>query len=401
MLQTLIAQNVYNRYTIPMDNVFYYDANPDPNEGSYGGISDLHVMNNIPFFHNPHDYSLWKIEYNKLEKVLTPKGDIFNCGHPFFISIPNGYIIGYFGYSEVYTKNGRIGIFLNKVVNNKVEAYDIETNEIHGWYVDSNYCYFVEHTIFFELYDNNLVSVELLSDGKYIYRNADETKKWLDTEKGEYLGWKKDSVNSFGDNTVISSRNKFIYNYDREYKLDMSKSVFNKKKNLGDTSYKYIGRDKYGLVYFFRGSKSEKGSKFYLCVYDPWTLTPYFYENFNNNEWNPPRKENGTVGLTLSQAVSRDGRFYFTDCNLEKNQFEIKEIENVWYKEIGVEKRHIGTITTNHVGLHKGPDLKSKTDGYNFENDIVWELQTKGNWSKIRKQDGREGWIETKYINFN
>ena len=55
----------------------------------------------------------------------------------------------------------------------------------------------------------------------------------------------------------------------------------------------------------------------------------------------------------------------------------------------------------NHIPLYKEPSETAETDGFNFENDIVWEKETKGEWSKIQKLDGREGWGETKYINFD
>ena len=58
----------------------------------------------------------------------------------------------------------------------------------------------------------------------------------------------------------------------------------------------------------------------------------------------------------------------------------------------------VGQVTTNHVALRNEPSEKSEYNGYNYENDYVQILETKGDWSRVHKLDGREGWMESKYI---
>ena len=43
----------------------------------------------------------------------------------------------------------------------------------------------------------------------------------------------------------------------------------------------------------------------------------------------------------------------------------------------------------------------SENNGYNYEHEYLWVLEQEEEWSKVRKVDGREGYVETKYIRFN
>ena len=42
------------------------------------------------------------------------------------------------------------------------------------------------------LFWGNLASLEFLADGNYKIRNVDETKAWLESGKGEELGWSQE-----------------------------------------------------------------------------------------------------------------------------------------------------------------------------------------------------------------
>ncbi len=173
--------------------------------------------------------------------------------------------------------------------------------------------------------------------------------------------------------------------------------------------YDLKGFDSKGLHYFLRFD-CEKGNysediaafnvKFSIAVMDLWEDKVYFYEDYKVNEWNPPRDAEGKTLCSTSWTVAPDGNIYFTDCDLGNKEWLIKKIPNRWYEEIGINNRHIGRFTVNHIPLHVDASENSETDGFNFENDIIWEKETKGEWSRIQKLDGREGWVQTKYITF-
>lgn len=255
-----------------------------------------------------------------------------------------------------------------------------------------------------------LVSIQLFEDGTYKARGVEETKAYLDDEKVEELGIYFDDKEDryvFGEKS-ITGRGPYYWNISKN--LIMMNPKYESKTKLKGTGYSVIGEDDKGFIYFrkmegengtYNEDKTDLNVKFNIAVLDVWNRKVYFYEDYKVNEWNPPRNSEGKVICSTSWTVAPDGNIYFTDCDVANKEWLIKKIPNRWYEEIGINKRHIGTFTKNHIPLYKEPSETAETDGFNFENDIVWEKETKGEWSKIQKLDGREGWGETKYINFD
>ena len=58
-------------------------------------------------------------------------------------------------------------------------------------------------------------------------------------------------------------------------------------------------------------------------------------------------------------------------------------------------------MTANRIPLYEKKDTRSENNGYNYEHEYLWVLKSGEKWSKVRKVDGREGYVETKYIRFN
>ena len=58
-------------------------------------------------------------------------------------------------------------------------------------------------------------------------------------------------------------------------------------------------------------------------------------------------------------------------------------------------------MTANRIPLYEAKDTGSENNGYNYEHEYLWVLEQEEEWSKVRKVDGREGYVETKYIRFN
>lgn len=58
-------------------------------------------------------------------------------------------------------------------------------------------------------------------------------------------------------------------------------------------------------------------------------------------------------------------------------------------------------MNANHIPLQKEAKISVKNNGFNFEHEYLWILEHGNEWCKVRKVDGREGWVETRYINFD
>jgi len=63
--------------------------------------------------------------------------------------------------------------------------------------------------------------------------------------------------------------------------------------------------------------------------------------------------------------------------------------------------REIGKMNENHIPLKNEASATGTNNGFNFEYEYLWILEHKNEWCKIRKVDGREGWIEERYIDFD
>ncbi len=174
--------------------------------------------------------------------------------------------------------------------------------------------------------------------------------------------------------------------------------------NMNQTEYVLFGKDSKGLMYYrdFPSGNDNVNIEFVIAVLDPFTQEVYFYEDYGTCLWTPPTDKAGKIIGSYSWTVAPDGNIYFTDADVEKGEYQIKRVINRWWDEMGINNRIIGQMNTNHIPLLTTMN-GSQNDGYCFENDFVWVTeQSKDNkWSKIKKIDGREGWIETKYVDIN
>lgn len=90
-----------------------------------------------------------------------------------------------------------------------------------------------------------------------------------------------------------------------------------------------------------------------------------------------------------------------TNCNKEKGVYQIKKLTNTWSKELGYSERIIGRMNANRIPLYEAKKTSAENNGYNYEYEYLWVLEKTKTWCKVRKVDGREGYVETKYIRFN
>ncbi len=267
----------------------------------------------------------------------------------------------------------------------------------------TGYMYRTGNTVFF-----GMNTIEFLPDGSYKVRDASETDAWLKSGKGEELGWSqrvnskgKVTENFFGDVSL-----KYVntsYRVSVQSNLQVVNPKYEGAKSVKETGYSSFGKDGKGLLYYKKTITDDNGVKTVnFAILDPFTQKLYVYEDYAPNEWNPPRHANGIIIGSYNWTVAPDGNIYFTDADVEKGEYQIKRVINRWWDDMGINDRIIGQMNTNHIPLLTAMNDR-QNDGYCFENDFVWVTeQTKDKkWSKIKKIDGREGWVETKYIDIN
>lgn len=422
---TVSAQKVetVKRIKFGTEDNFGFWTEYDDHEGGYPGMGLLFcdkecfiVWASKTQFEGDTFFKINKMNSDIETKITTewknPFVGNYVCGY-----IQDGYIYGYIEAGDERNE-------LNFIINYKGRNWCIkEKSEIFfkSSIFSNDTFYAVDNNIFFETSLHELVSIELLDAGKYRLRNEEETKEYLTEDRKEELGIDyvlnrkgkvtRICIGSYSLKPLVDGINYWkICNEQYE----MMNDKYNEYKNISSmyyssTPYYLMGYDKKGLHYFQRfennnGDFTEDNPgfnvKFCIAVLDTWTRRVYFYEDYKADEWNPPRDKKGNPLCGTSWTVAPDGNIYFTDCDLTNKEYLIKKVSNRWYKDIGIDQRHIGIFIKNHVPLYKNSSLDSETDGFNYENDIVWELESKEGWSRIRNLDGREGWVERKYIAF-
>ena len=410
-LSFLFAQNVevVKRIKFGTAEHFNYWTEWDPNEGSRSGLNMMAVKDNKMYLINEGDF----LELNLSDDTITEK--IHTEKTVYGGSLRNSWTDNLITYGVVgagYPDADGVDFI---ILRNDTE-YHIKTKNKDFSRIQNNHsAYCTENVVFFQTDNYKLISVVLSDNGKYILNDIEKTEQFLTKQKSEELGLYKDKYeeNIFSENEMSDIQDGYYWNYDRT-KLELMNPKYKglkfPNKKQFEVAYSVIGHDSNGFIYFIKRF-SENGIYSYdkpgfnvtfnIAVLDPWENKVYFYEDYKENEWNPPRDKDGRELCSTSWQVAPDGNIYFTDCDVKNKEWLIKKITNRWYSDLNMDKRKIGTIIKNHIPLYTDSNASGATDGYNFENDIVWQKEEKGNWSKIQKLDGREGWVETKYITFN
>ncbi len=407
----IYAQKVELVASYPFGNIpFEYYTKWDPNEGGMPSFTISMIIENNQFlvFGSSKDlyhggwYAL-NIDGTADELNIIPDYSVWNT-QPQYGTFSGGYFIG-------YSKNNNY--YLHITYNDMKYIIEVSQNEVVG-----NNLYLTGNTLFFEdSMNHKLSSIEFFSDGSYRIRNASETESWLKSGKGEELGWSqkfnkrngKVSSNYFGD-VNLSTVTEFYKPscFDNAHDDEIIGAAFDA---LWNSRYNNFAKDSKGLIYFrkmdtdngpYKPGAPANNIKFDIAILDPWTKQVKYYEDYAPNEFNPPRDADGKIIGSYSWTVAPDGNIYFTDADVEKGEYQIKRVINRGWDEMGINDRIIGQMNTNHIPLLTTMN-GSQNDGYCFENDFVWvtEQSKDKKWSKIKKIDGREGWIETKYIDIN
>lgn len=278
------------------------------------------------------------------------------------------------------------------------------TEKYKGW-PSSQAIYFTEGMVFAQTNNDKLMSWKLLGEGKSEYYNAKKTKELLEGGLAEKVGLttnKKRTIFYFGEFNATSG-------YGPNYTNIRNSLTFKTSGYEDRTTLQYwgtyIGTDKQGLSYYYESNLTDSGYngkdllELNIAVLDPWEKEVNVIE-LPAGDWDPERRAGGLIAR-CSQCIDEEGNVYFTDCSKEKGVYQIKKLTNTWSKELGYSERKIGRMTANRIPLYEKKDTRSENNGYNYEHEYLWVLESGKKWSKVRKVDGREGYVETKYIRFN
>jgi len=281
----------------------------------------------------------------------------------------------------------------------------IDKKEFPTFILTANFM--TEGMVFAQTNEDKLISWKLLGNGKSEYYNAKQTQEMLDSGLAEKIGLSTNKTGTnffFGEFNATSGSGPNYINIMNDLTIKTEKySSFD-----GLSSFHDIGTDKNGLSYFYRfkynGKKyaledPDNPIEVLIAVLDPWTKEVNIIE-LPAGDWDPSRNAGGLIAR-CSQCIDEYGNVYFTDCNKEKGVYQIKKLTNTWSEELGYNKRIIGRVNANQIPLYKSKKTSSETNGYNYEHEFLWVLEKGKTWCKVRKVDGREGFIETKYIDFN
>ncbi len=386
-----VAQKFEVIWETVFDNYFeYYEEWPD--DMGYGP---------------PGIYYLRKIN-EKMYAFSMSSSSWFEVKMPYEIkkNYGNGYIRGFNNNkSSYFLRNGEIRIYLEDF---EYEKYDYLLKIEKGIYLkDYETIYYTEDMVFFQTNEDKLISWKLLGEGKSEYYNEKKTEELLEEGLAEKVGLIKDEYSStfyFGE---FDATNPDVPNVKNIWKRVYFKTPgYENYKDL--RSFFYIGTDKAGLGYYWRykynGIKvaiqdPENPIEVVIGVLDPWTKEVNVIE-LPAGDWDPSRNADGLIAR-CSQCIDEEGNVYFTDCSKEKGVYQIKKLTNTWSKELGYSERKIGRMTANRIPLYEKKDTSSENNGYNYEHEYLWVLESGEKWSKVRKVDGREGYVETRYIRFN
>ena len=316
----------------------------------------------------------------------------------------NGYIRGFNNNkSSYFLRNGEIRIYLEDF---EYEKYDYLLKIEEGIYLkDYETIYYTEDMVFFQTNNDKLVSWKLLGEGKSEYYNAEKTEELLEEGLAEKVGLttnKKRTTFYFGEFNATSGYGPNYTNIRNS--LTFKTSGYEERTTLQYWGT-YIGTDKQGLSYYYESNLTDSGYngkdllELNIAVLDPWKKEVNVIE-LPAGDWDPERRAGGLIAR-CSQCIDEEGNVYFTDCSKEKGVYQIKKLTNTWSKELGYSERKIGRMTANRIPLYKAKKINSENNGYNYEHEYLWVLESGKKWSKVRKVDGREGYVETKYIRFN
>ena len=389
---SVIAEKAKIIKLIDFQNPIDFYTSWDANEGVAPGIDILIAKNENDFFIFCYsDYNWYHFYDDKYEKLFDINANPSEIGKPVYYYSDNIAIVGLMNMGESHNE-------LHLYINNKDNIIQFSKILPQYYALKSNYLYYTDKNLLIFLTRNNVIRLYIESENEIEFFDQKATKEWLETNASCFGISKIEGRYSFGDYINDDYYKTALLNYQ---KLTITKKDGITYHLINDLHYESIGKDSYGLSYFRLTETSEKNIKYSLAVHNAWTNEIKIYDDYDFNDWNPPRKTNEEFIGDYPWSVSTKGDIYFFDADVTKKQYQIKKIQNRWYKDFGINLNIIGHCNNNCISLYKEKNTQNPIDVYNFDNDCLWIIEENNYWCKVRKLDGHEGWIETKYIDFD
>ena len=373
----------------------------DPNEGISPGIDILIAKNDNDFYAFSYAaYNWYHFHDDKYEKLFEINATPSETGKPIYYFSDDIVVLGLI--NLLNAENKPVGLLL--YIKTDKDEFKLSKQLPEYYYVFSeNYIYYTGNDLLILLDDNETIRMNIKSEREFEFFDENETAEWL-KYNSQSLGLSKiENYYSFGD-YLITSYSKPAYINFQDLKIDAKGRKYH---IYYDLKYESIGKDCYGCSYFrlLKNDAKKHYMKYSIAVHNAWTNEIKIYDDYDVNDWNPPRidgvddDELKFIG-TYPWTVGADGAIYFFDADDKKREYQIKKIENRWYKDFGIDKKQIGHCNSNDIPIYTEKNVTSKTDIFNYCNDCLWILKKEDKFCKVRKIDGREGWIEAKYIDF-
>jgi len=396
---TIFSQSMEIVHTFRFGEPFGLNRNWDRVEGVPEGPNAIYFQDNNLIIPDSTPPGQWRIFD---EKSFVEISNILKPSHGFSISPLNSLAKG--------SRNKLFNLYLRRDRFPTKYSYAIDNSNIQERdQISFDYKFFLtENFLFAQTNNNELISWELLEDGRYTYRNVKETQEWLDSGVGEHIGYHigPSKKHNFGDFRIANSGLYMGYLWRN---LIFPEGEYKQISNLRD--FEYIGGDSKGLSYYWGigplpidYGKIFKDPNFQvmIAIVDTWTRKVTF-RMLEPGSWTPPYDDDHNLLGTFPKAIHPNGDVYFFDADEEKQEYELKRLKNDWWEEMGVDQRKIARIRSNHIPLRNEESNDSGNNGYNFANEYVWVLDegdsaidesgTATKWIQVQKIDGRKGWI--------
>ena len=240
-----------------------------------------------------------------------------------------------------------------------------------------------------------------------IYSPPTETLPWLQANQEEFGYVKNQRYTLFGEYALESG--KYMFWNIWQNLIPPKEGPFAGLTTTQD--YEYVGVDGKGLIYYQKyhkpiispGKNPNYTAAIDVIIVDTWTRR-VIGRTIPAGQWQPAYTEEWRVLGKFPSFIHPDGSYYIFDASLQPREYHLKRLANDWWQELGVDQRRIGRMKQNKVPLYEQNQTASTFSSYNYENEYVWVLEEKkvgtALWFKIRKMDGREGWIPSDVVHF-
>ena len=368
----------------------------DPNEGISPGIDILIAKNDNEFYGYCYNSNTWyhfvHNEYEEIINYTSVPGSSTN-GQPIYFYNNNILVVGIINYGPEVNN-------LHLHINKNGITYDINESLKQYTYIQSECSlFFSDDVLFLITEDNEFVIIELKQNQTYNIIDINDSKNWI-TENNKKFGINYiDGIIFWGDYTFLPFSKQYFLNND---KINILNESYRQNNSIEELGYIPIGKDSVGLDYFrLLKYDGDNNIEYSIAVYNSWSNEIIIYDDFEKNDWNPPKNSNGYFIGVYPWTVGLDGNIYFLDADTEKKVYQIKSIQNRWYNDFRINKGNLGYFNTNSIPLYSEKNKNSNINSIKYCNDNCLIKEKDSEWCYVNTVGGYSGWVETKYITVN